>query len=86
MWASHLYHNSAPFQLSSGYGLFRRMTGVGSPPRDGSGGADGESASVWAPLPTSIVARPEIELEGYDEQNEVRATFTLTPTLILTQP
>ena len=59
MWASHLYHHTAPFQLSSGYGLFRRMTGVGrSSPRHTDD--DDDAVSSWAPLPVSVVARPEI--------------------------
>ena len=69
MWAGRLYHHCAPFQVTSGYGLFRRMTGVGQYTQPPSGGT--EFSSAWAPLPVSVVARPEIELEGYDENEEV---------------
>ncbi len=57
-----LYGVVSPYFLSNGYGLFRRMTGVGYQEQEpyldqldkwGSGG-----------LPPSIVARPEIVLEG----------------------
>ncbi|CAB9529940.1 Lipase maturation factor 2 [Seminavis robusta] len=44
-----------PYWLVHGYGLFRRMTGVGTVPRGATG---------WAGLPPSAVARPEIILEG----------------------
>jgi hypothetical protein len=47
-----------PYQLANGYGLFRRMTGVGIAPAKSSG---------WAGLPPSVVARPEIILEGVFE-------------------
>lgn len=49
--------------LSSSYGLFRRMTGMGSPGdhQRGVGGA-----------PPSVVARPEIFIEGLDGGNEWR--------------
>ena len=42
--------------ISHGYGLFRRMTGVGSQPI-------GDKTLGWAGLPPSIVARPEIIVE-----------------------
>jgi uncharacterized membrane protein YphA (DoxX/SURF4 family) len=46
-----------PYHLSNGYGLFRRMTGVADVlPSDVTGGWDG--------LPPSVVARPEVILEG----------------------
>jgi hypothetical protein len=44
-----------PYGIINGYGLFRRMTGVGQNP---------EGIKGWAGLPPSIVARPEIILEG----------------------
>lgn len=43
-----------PHHLSNGYGLFRRMTGVG----------DSSGAKGWDNLPSSVVARPEIVFEG----------------------
>ena len=50
-----LYHQYAqPYHLSNGYGLFRRMTGVGAFP---------SGATGWAGLPLSVVARPEIIFE-----------------------
>lgn len=48
-----------PHHLSNGYGLFRRMTGVGAVGRDMKG---------WAGLQPSVVARPEIILEAVFEQ------------------
>lgn len=45
-----------PYLLVNGYGLFRRMTGVGQVPSNVRTG--------WAGLPPSVVARPEIVLEG----------------------
>jgi hypothetical protein len=44
-----------PYHLSNGYGLFRRMTGVG---------AVSSSDGGWDGLPPSVVARPEVILEG----------------------
>ena len=46
-----------PFQVSSGYGLFRMMTGVGP---------SAKGAVQYGGLPPSIVARPELVLEGLD--------------------
>ena len=48
-----------PYHFSNGYGLFRRMTGVGDSRRNG----DEEG---WGGLPPSVVERPEIILEGRD--------------------
>lgn len=42
------------YMISNGYGLFRQMTGVGEVP----------DIEGWAGLPPSVVARPEIILEG----------------------
>ena len=42
------------YMISNGYGLFRQMTGVGEVP----------DIEGWAGLPPSVVARPEIVLEG----------------------
>lgn len=50
-----------PYHLSNGYGLFRRMTGVGASPNGSTG---------WAGLPPSVVARPEIILEVQLEDGE----------------
>lgn len=50
--------------VSHGYGLFRRMTGVGQPTTNDVG---------WAGLPPSIVARPEIIFEALiDDSSEWR--------------
>jgi hypothetical protein len=48
-----------PYRLSNGFGLFRRMTGVG--PLVGTG---------WAGQPPSVVRRPEIILEGLFEGDD----------------
>lgn len=48
----------APFVISNGYGLFRRMTGVGRYLKDTT------NDTGWAGLPPSIVARPEITIEA----------------------
>ena len=51
--------------FSSGYGLFRRMTGVGTLP------ANVDGPSGWAGVDPSVVARPEIILEAQtDDSNE----------------
>mmetsp|Transcript_6129 Transcript_6129/g.9396 ORF Transcript_6129/g.9396 Transcript_6129/m.9396 type:complete len:404 (-) Transcript_6129:1174-2385(-) len=50
------YNYAQPHRLANGYGLFRRMTGVGSVVTTSSLG--------WAGVPPSIVARPEIVIEG----------------------
>jgi hypothetical protein len=49
--------------ISHGYGLFRRMTGVGLQPI-------GDKSVGWAGLPPSIVARPEIILEVILDDSE----------------
>jgi hypothetical protein len=49
-----------PYRLSNGFGLFRRMTGVGR--------LSGRTG--WAGQPTSVVARPEIILEGVFEGDD----------------
>lgn len=61
-WRKIRWHSNS---ISHGYGLFRRMTGVGqSSPDDPIG---------YAGLPPSIVARPEIILEAQvDDSNEWR--------------
>jgi hypothetical protein len=67
-WVQPLYKDFArPYLLSNGYGLFRRMTGVGSAP---------DTEVGWAGLPPSVVERPEIILEalyddGDDEWHEI---------------
>ena len=50
-----------PYGFANGYGLFRRMTGVGSSP--------GKNSVGWAGLPPSIVERPEVVLE-YQQREE----------------
>jgi hypothetical protein len=50
----------APYRMVNGYGLFRRMTGVGSV---------SSTATGWAGLPPSVVARPEIIMEGMYESD-----------------
>ena len=51
--------------MSSSYGLFRRMTGVGSaPPGAGMGGAP---PLGWGGLPPSVVAVPAVVLEGLSD-------------------
>ena len=60
VWAISRRRDVSLYQLSSGYGLFRSMTGVGKdnsyPP----------STSRIGGLPPSVVARPEIIIEGLD--------------------
>jgi len=62
-WVQPLYKDFArPYLWSNGYGLFRRMTGVGSAP---------ETEVGWAGLPPSVVERPEIILEVlYDDSDD----------------
>lgn len=48
----------APWHIVNGYGLFRRMTGVGSPPR---------GSQKWGDQPPSVVAVPAVVLEGSDD-------------------
>ena len=64
---AHLYHYTAPFHVTSGYGLFRRMTGVGNPNPQA---VAQYIPTTWAPAPLSFVARPEIIIEGYDPDGE----------------
>lgn len=52
-------------KISHGYGLFRRMTGVGAQPVDAV-----DNYTGWAGLPPSIVARPEIILEAVIDDSE----------------
>lgn len=58
-----IYRSVLPYRLVNGYGLFRRMTGVG--PLSGSG---------WAGQPPSVVERPEIVLEGLFEGDDEQWT------------
>jgi len=55
-----LWFKIQPYQISNSYGLFRRMTGVG---RQTSSSGDSVSWGLGG-LPPSVVARPEIVLEG----------------------
>mmetsp|Transcript_16336 Transcript_16336/g.19964 ORF Transcript_16336/g.19964 Transcript_16336/m.19964 type:complete len:283 (-) Transcript_16336:13-861(-) len=52
-----------PFGLSNSYGLFRRMTGVGTYDRHQH--HDNREEEGYGGLPPSIVKRPEIILEGF---------------------
>ncbi|KAG7354023.1 lipase maturation factor [Nitzschia inconspicua] len=55
-FGSLVTNHAKPYLLVNGYGLFRRMTGVGQVPYGARPG--------WAGLSPSIVERPEIALEG----------------------
>jgi hypothetical protein len=55
-----LWFKIQPYQISNSYGLFRRMTGVG---RQAFSSSDSGSWGLGG-LPPSVVARPEIVLEG----------------------
>jgi hypothetical protein len=50
-----------PYGLSNGYGLFRRMTGVGK--------NNNRLGLGWAGVQPSIVERPEIIVEGFSMKN-----------------
>lgn len=54
---------SQPFLVSSGYGLFRMMTGVSTD--QWPAGVSGVSGA-----PPSLVSRPEIQIEGYDSSTD----------------
>eukprot|EP00945_MAST-04E_sp_MAST-4E-sp1_P006288 g6288.t1 len=54
-FAFDVYHSSHPWMVTSSYGLFRRMTGMGKDGKDEYG------------RHVSVVARPEIVLEGSDD-------------------
>lgn len=58
-----------PYRAANGYGLFRRMTGVGR--------AFMESKAGWAGLAPSVVARPEIILQGLFETSEEQNTTSV---------
>lgn len=62
-----LYFGAAPLRVTSSYGLFRRMTGVGSTPGELEWAA---SSSTWDYDPVAIVARPEVVLEGLDSTTQ----------------
>jgi hypothetical protein len=71
-----LYNKSVPFHIVSAYGLFRRMTGVGSSTNMYDYGANfNRGLNIAKPLESykeksnpSIVARPEIVIEGLSSQ------------------
>mmetsp|Transcript_37611 Transcript_37611/g.117575 ORF Transcript_37611/g.117575 Transcript_37611/m.117575 type:complete len:477 (-) Transcript_37611:356-1786(-) len=63
-----LFYALQPFHVSSGYGLFRRMTGMGEMPADAEVGPE----ALIGGLPPSVVARPEIILEGFVEDASKR--------------
>lgn len=60
-WNTFRRHSS---RVSHGYGLFRRMTGVGHQQHQS------DEPVGWAGLPPSIVARPEIILEARIDDSE----------------
>lgn len=59
----HSWNHIQPFGFSNGYGLFRRMTGVGENEMFEA------SMNGWAGVAPSIVERPEIILEGFSEKD-----------------
>ena len=61
---TNLAHKLRPFTLTSGYGLFRAMTGMASISQKSS-----KNSKIWQYVP-SVVARPEIEVEGFDEATQ----------------
>lgn len=67
-----------PFHVSSGYGLFRRMTGVGK----------SSKAATYGGMPPSVVARPEVILEGLDGREGLwkEIPFRYKPGNVLTMP
>ena len=60
------WHSTRAYRIFSGYGLFRRMTGVGHSSTDVAGT---EAGWGWAGLPPSVVARPEIILEAIHRED-----------------
>eukprot|EP00927_Polykrikos_kofoidii_P006842 TRINITY_DN12776_c0_g2_i1.p1 TRINITY_DN12776_c0_g2~~TRINITY_DN12776_c0_g2_i1.p1 ORF type:complete len:897 (+),score=113.76 TRINITY_DN12776_c0_g2_i1:211-2901(+) len=67
-----------PWHVTSGYGLFRRMTGVGNAPKDAKG---------WGALPPSVVAVPGLVVEGSDDGQRWREIpFRYTPGNTTKQP
>jgi hypothetical protein len=59
--AQELSAYARPFSVSSGYGLFRVMTGVSTKP---------SAAAGIGRQPPSVVARPEVVLEGLDGDSQ----------------
>jgi hypothetical protein len=60
-----LWFKVQQYQISNNYGLFRRMTGVGRQPL-----TKDSSNWGWGGLPPSVVAKPEIVLEGVFVTND----------------
>ena len=63
-----LWFKIQPYHISNSYGLFRRMTGVGKqmiPP------LTNRTNWGWGGLPPSVVARPEIIIEGLFVSNSI---------------
>ena len=69
-----------PFRVVNGYGLFRRMTGVGQQR------IDYDSQWGWGGLPPSIVERPEIIIEGLFNGDWHEIDFAWKPTSIFELP
>ena len=72
------------FHVSSGYGLFRRMTGVGAVQGEGVP----HTGATYGGLPASIVARPEVVLEGLHKESSqwLEIPFRYKPTALDTAP
>jgi hypothetical protein len=62
-----LFVNMQTFQISSGYGLFRRMTGVGALTKEY---RDRPNVQEWGGLPPSLVLVPGIIVEGSVDMNK----------------
>jgi len=84
-----LYQSLLPYHVSNGYGLFRRMTGVGSLHDQSSTSVNQKQDWGWAGLPPSVVARPEVILEGIfenDDNNWKELTFLWKPGNVTLRP
>jgi hypothetical protein len=65
-WAFRLSEHLRPFHITSGYGLFRSMTGVHSESLAAPHSTNKSPSSAGKYIP-SVVARPEIVIEGLSE-------------------
>ena len=91
-----IYRHTQRFQVVSGYGLFRQMTGVAPSVQYAVQSAAG--TAKWKKgkqkieqrpvLPPSIVARPEIIVEGFDEDSSTwkEIPFMYKPTSVYQVP